>query len=572
MRHPRRRTHSATRSLFTSGAVALMLISGAGSALAQPVTTPLPTPSAAPDAATVERAPAPAELCVSTPTTSPSATTSPAPTTDDAAPAACDAVDAAPTVSTVAPSPPTSAPTTTPPAAAPATTTSATPSGEKIPYTGLPTENPNSTIIPGQMRSDREEWPEPFTKEDADRAEVREFELQQRQSAARGPAPGPDCQQYWPSDKWVCGAIRDKYNSLGAQFSFLLWPTSDELVNPDGFGRRQTFQNGPIYWSAASGAHPVANHFFAAWQRNGWEAGPLKYPTTDEIVNADGLGRRQEFQGGTVYWKLNEAYFVGGAIRDRWAALGSEAQSGILGYPTSDETLLPDGQGRMNRFESGVIYWHPNFGAHEVGGLTLALWAISGYEAGQYGYPTTAQYLNPAGDLVQGFSNGEINLTQLMRNAGNIAIAGKQVNNILAESLRQYAERNGFDLDEVLGEGSGTARRASNDGGVSVPAGYVYDTSLGSLNDYCTNSPDQFPSPGDNADFSGACARHDMCYEANDGNDDAMAQCNTELRENLLTVCRNVYTGTFDPRRSACTTTAREYFEAVALAHPGQYF
>lgn len=121
----------------------------------------------------------------------------------------------------------------------------------------------------------------------------------------------------------------------------------------------------------------------------------------------------------------------------------------------------------MNRSESGDIYWHPNFGAHEVGGLTLALWAISGYEAGQYGYPTTAQYLNPAGDLVQGFSNGEINLTQLMRNAGNVAIAGKQGNNILAESLRQYAERNGF------------------------------DTSLRSLNDHCTNSPDQFPSPGD---------------------------------------------------------------------------
>ncbi|MFC4603612.1 LGFP repeat-containing protein [Rhodococcus kronopolitis] len=45
----------------------------------------------------------------------------------------------------------------------------------------------------------------------------------------------------------------DKYNSLGGALSFLLLPTSGELVNPDGFGRRNLFANGPIYWSAATG-------------------------------------------------------------------------------------------------------------------------------------------------------------------------------------------------------------------------------------------------------------------------------------------------------------------------------
>jgi len=264
-----------------------------------------------------------------------------------------------------------------------------TPNGKKIPYTGLPTANPNETIIPGQMRSDREELPEGFTKEEADRAEIREFELQQRQSAvARGPAPGPDCQQYWPSDKWVCGAIRDKYNSLGAQFSFLLWPTSDELVNPDGFGRRQTFTNGPIYWSAAGGAHPVVNHFFAAWARHGYEGGYIGYPTTDEIVNADGIGRRQEFTGAAIYWRLNEAYSVGGAIRDKWNSSGAETAAGLLGYPITDEVVLPDGQGRMNRFERGVIYWSSATDAHPVTSGIFTKWEKTGLEAGRYGYPT----------------------------------------------------------------------------------------------------------------------------------------------------------------------------------------
>lgn len=77
------------------------------------------------------------------------------------------------------------------------------------------------------------------------------------QKARIGLRVAPGCQQYWPTSWEVCGAIRDKYNSLGGPLSFLLLPTSGELVNPDGFGRRNHFANGPIYWSAATGAHPV---------------------------------------------------------------------------------------------------------------------------------------------------------------------------------------------------------------------------------------------------------------------------------------------------------------------------
>ncbi|MFF1388110.1 NucA/NucB deoxyribonuclease domain-containing protein [Rhodococcus erythropolis] len=254
----------------------------------------------------------------------------------------------------------------------------------------MPTENPNATIVPGKMRSDREELPEGFTKEEADRAEIREYELQQRQNAAaRGPAPGPGCQQYWPSDKWVCGAIRDKYNSLGAQFSFLLWPTSDELTSPDGHGKFSTFQNGPIYWSAAGGAHPVVNSFLNRWGVHGYETGWMGYPTTDEIVHADGIGRRQEFQNGAIYVSLPNAIgsSIGGAIRDKWNAVGAETPGSLLGYPISDEIPLPDGQGRMNRFERGVIYWHPDTGAHPVTGGFLDRWTMSGFEQGSWGYP-----------------------------------------------------------------------------------------------------------------------------------------------------------------------------------------
>ncbi|MEU8899188.1 hypothetical protein AB0C65_25245 [Nocardia sp. NPDC048505] len=259
---------------------------------------------------------------------------------------------------------------------------------KRKPEKWAPTQNPNKQLTPGQMRSDCEEIPDGFTKEQADKAETLEAAILSRPPAPEGRAGSlvaPNCQVYWPAPYEVCGAIRDKYNELGGPNSFLLFPTTNELTNPDGQGKRTVFQNGPIYWSLAGGAHPIANHFFAAWQRNGWEAGVLGYPTSDEIVNPDRIGRRQYFQGGTIYWKFNEAYYVAGRIRDKWGETGWETS--YLGYPLSDETATADGAGRFNRFEHGVIYWSLPTDAHPVSGGILTKWQMTNFERGPYGYP-----------------------------------------------------------------------------------------------------------------------------------------------------------------------------------------
>ncbi|MGX1599061.1 LGFP repeat-containing protein [Dietzia maris] len=254
------------------------------------------------------------------------------------------------------------------------------------------------------MRSDREEIPEGFTKADADKAETMEAALA-AQPARVSLLAAPGCQVYWPAPYEVCGAIRDKYNALGGPNSFLLFPKTNEISNPDGIGKRTEFQNGPIYWSPQGGAHPVVNHFLAAWARHQYENGYIGYPTTDEILNPDGIGRRQHFTGSTIYWRLNEAYSVGGAIAEKWHTLGAER--GLLGYPISDERKLPDGVGRMNRFERGVIYWHPTTGAHQILGSVLDQWSTAGFELSRYGYPVE----DPEGDAVaasQQFQHGRI--------------------------------------------------------------------------------------------------------------------------------------------------------------------
>lgn len=214
------------------------------------------------------------------------------------------------------------------------------------------------------MRSDCEEIPEDFSKADADKAETMEAANQMARASA-------GCQVYWPAPYQVCGAIKDKYNSLGGPNSFLKYPISNELTNPGNTGKRSQFMVGPIYWSAATGAHPVVNSFMAKWGSKGWEAGFLKYPTTDEIVLSDGVGRRQEFQGGSIYWHpalAPQAASVGGAIRDHWRAAGSE--TGRFGYPISDEMAVPEQLQsvgtRVNWFHKGAIIWSPTKGAGDA--------------------------------------------------------------------------------------------------------------------------------------------------------------------------------------------------------------
>lgn len=99
---------------------------------------------------------------------------------------------------------------------------------------------------------------------------------------------------------------------------------------------------------------------------------------------------------------------------------------------------------------------------------------------------------------------------------------------------------------------------------VTVPWNYVYKPSLGSLHDYCTASPDEFPNPfGANANFRGPCARHDMCYA---GSTSAWT-CDVNLRENMRINCRHAYAW-YNPTRAVCYDTANIYFAAVVL-HTG---
>jgi uncharacterized protein with LGFP repeats len=192
------------------------------------------------------------------------------------------------------------------------------------------------------------------------------------------------------------GAIRALWAQMGWERSILGYPTTDELRAIDGVGRYNRFQGGSIYWTPSTNAHEVHGAIHAKWSRIGFELSPLGYPVTDEFPTPDGLGRYNHFQGGSIYWSpYTNAQEVHGAIRTLWAHMGWERSA--LGYPATDELRAADGVGRYNHFQGGSIFWTPSTGVHEVHGAIGARWSQMGSERSPLGYPVTDELPTPDG-------------------------------------------------------------------------------------------------------------------------------------------------------------------------------
>jgi hypothetical protein len=180
-----------------------------------------------------------------------------------------------------------------------------------------------------------------------------------------------------------------KYKQLNGASGFLGQPVSAELQTPTKPGLYRHFQGGSIYWSEATGAHEVHGLIRQKWANLGWENGSLGFPKTDELTATDNQGKYNLFEGGSLWYHpaTGDAFLVKGAIYQKWSQLRRGV--GLLGYPVTDETPTPDGRGAYNHFQYGSIYWSPQTGAAEVHGLIRQKWAENGWETGVLGYPLT---------------------------------------------------------------------------------------------------------------------------------------------------------------------------------------
>ena len=149
------------------------------------------------------------------------------------------------------------------------------------------------------------------------------------------------------------------------------------------------------------------------WQQLGGEAGFFGAALDIERPTFDGVGRAQEFTGGTISWHPEiGAFATWGWIRARWLEIGREN----FGYPLNDESGCPDGRGRYNHYRAmhlpdrpdSSIYWTESTGAHEVYGGIRGRWRDIGWEKGWLGYPTEHEADTEAGGRAQIFEHGNM--------------------------------------------------------------------------------------------------------------------------------------------------------------------
>nr|WSX53701.1 FG-GAP-like repeat-containing protein [Streptomyces sp. NBC_00974] len=235
-----------------------------------------------------------------------------------------------------------------------------------------------------------------------------------------------DCQAFTSAatgTHTLCGPILAKFLAKGG--TSLGYPTTDVLVPADGMGRYvhlrsagQTTDNGSIYWHPSTGAWVVWGAIRTKWNALGAEKGILGYPTSDESGTFDG-GRFNTFystvggKGGIFYSKETGAWSVHGSIFTKYVSLGGPA--GPIGYPVTDETNVGDGKvARFNNFrkrtdtaDTASVYWSSGNGAWSVFGSIRKKWLELGGDKSALGYPTSDEY-EVAGGPREDFQKGYI--------------------------------------------------------------------------------------------------------------------------------------------------------------------
>lgn len=202
----------------------------------------------------------------------------------------------------------------------------------------------------------------------------------------------------------LTGQLEEAFARMGHEKGTLGYPTSDRRGNGSG-GFYQTFQNGRIIWSSATGARPVAGGISAAYSRAGNELGALGYPTSGELRDSSG-GTFQTFQRGRIVsTAATGAHPLKGSIGAHHQYVGSV--TGALGYPVSTEAATSTG-GSYQMFQRGRIYWSPTTYSQEVKGAIGNTYVTLGGTTSRLGFPTTREIPRADRSVVQYFQGGSV--------------------------------------------------------------------------------------------------------------------------------------------------------------------
>ena len=205
-----------------------------------------------------------------------------------------------------------------------------------------------------------------------------------------------EMRQSWPQAATALGTDVDKppcnaAGAIGGAAGANNW-LGDCVTNEYNVagGVAQDFRFGRIFYSGATGTQVVAGRIGGDYQANGGAGGPLGLPTGPEKGAPDGRGRYQTFQHGVIYFTPKTgAHAVRGAILDEWSKQGYER--GPLGYPVAEEVKAPHKDGVIQGFEIGAMYYSAKTGTNRVQGMIMGKYAALGYEDSWLGFPKSSE-------------------------------------------------------------------------------------------------------------------------------------------------------------------------------------
>ncbi|RBY96416.1 hypothetical protein DQ237_07090, partial [Blastococcus sp. TF02-8] len=149
----------------------------------------------------------------------------------------------------------------------------------------------------------------------------------------------------------VSGAVQAAWIAQGWEAGPLGYPASGLICGLRDGACRQTFEGGTVV-SRPSGTFVLTGAVVAAWTSAGGEAGPLGLPSSKFVCGLRDGGCGQVFDGGRIYSSVaGGTRAMHGPIHSAWVAQGYEL--GPLGYPTSDPHMVSGGTAQD--FQGGTL-------------------------------------------------------------------------------------------------------------------------------------------------------------------------------------------------------------------------
>lgn len=212
---------------------------------------------------------------------------------------------------------------------------------------------------------------------------------------------------YWKSGVGafaVRGGIGNKYTSLGSPVNSLGHPISKETCSLPRGGCIQSYENGKIVWKSNTGAFSIPTAIYVKWDST-LKKNPtfIGYPTSDPKTSSSGL--YQIFESGLIHRNnSNQILIVGGGMYSSYMGVKNNVES--VGLPTSNEVC--SSTGCVQQFTKGEAYWTPTTGGYTVWGGIRTKYLSVNAESGYLGYPTSDEIIGQNGGAYRKFENGRI--------------------------------------------------------------------------------------------------------------------------------------------------------------------